>query len=227
MDDFMLGIDYEPNILFLKDIFPIENTNNFELELGFTENANDDISEYNFDIIERALSVNKVGIKYDTIPIFYINRDLWLKNTNLHCWNCDATPMKCPYTIPVHKSKINIPVDIKLSEIVDISQLNTPEILMNKNEKKMREVSIQQARGVFCSLGCASYYLINIPDTHIARKKWQATELLKQLHKKWTGEDIISLPIVLPKTEMKKYCGESGITYNKYLESHKTYNKII
>lgn len=214
--DFIIDESDNLNILFLPDVFPkaiktIENTvENIE---DFILSEDDTWSGIvNMNLIKPK---EKIKIEYDTMPNMYINKELWLQTTNLHCWTCSEVPKGMPITIPIQKTKITVPDNVKMCEILDLTEISDSEVLMNKSEKNVKEVFIQKPNGIFCCIQCAGWYLNTVNDKNILNK-WQSVELLKDLYFDWTGISLIDIPGAADFTCMKKYKGPTGVSRQEY-----------
>ena len=129
---------------------------------------------------------------YDEIPKRFISKEKWINNTNLKCWSCDCN---------FHNVPVFVPASLERSD--NVEQL----------------CGSMDVMGNFCSWNCAAQY-INLHFT--GSEKWEKHELLKLLHKIFTGSSIDEIVPSLPKTLMKQYGGKK--TSQEYRETLMTLN---
>jgi hypothetical protein len=90
--------------------------------------------------IDYIKSYNERYRKYDKIPTFYIDKDSWIRNINLNCWNCSLNFTRRPWFIPNGSAKKIIEGEEKVALLV---------------------------YGIFCSPNCTINYLQSVYDKNI------------------------------------------------------------
>jgi hypothetical protein len=123
---------------------------------------------------------------YDEIPKRFTSKEKWINKTNIKCWSCDCN---------FHNVPVFVPTSLERSDSV-VQTYGSMDVLGN-----------------FCSCNCAAQY-INLHFT--GSEKWEKHELLKLLHKMFTGSTIDYIVPSPPKTLMKQYGGKK--TQQEYRE---------
>lgn len=132
---------------------------------------------------------------YTNIPKCFIDVESWPKESNLRCWECDQLNDSYPKFIPC----------------------NIETIYCNGKTKQICETY-----GHFDTWNCAiSYILKEFPQN----KKWDTLQLLYIFESKFSNNRKKKIPKAPPKTIMKQYCGDKGITIQEYKERIKQLNE--
>jgi len=146
---------------------------------------------------------------YDELQTQYINRDLWKKTTNLHCWACGLTFNTVPYAIPIGWTKRLVSPD----NIDDQTEASDSSLL--SSTRRFKEMPIMEMHGNFCHGGCGAWYILKVGDPKIPNKR-ESMELYIIFHNDLTGESVNYMPCAEPRTRMHMYCGSIGISDEEY-----------
>lgn len=170
---------------------------------GVFKNDCDNIENFFHD---RLLGNNHVDIKYyDKIPLTFTTIDLWPKETNLLCWNCNRLPKSRPWfepqsIDPVSKGEVGVFV--------------SPDKLI-KNHKS-NEFCIN-VKGIFCSCNCVMRHILNTAKNLSDRLNKIA--MLLFIHEIFTGRKVIDIEPAPHVTEMIQYGGNLSETeYQKKID---------
>lgn len=126
---------------------------------------------------------------YDEIPRKFTSVITWPNSTELLCWNCSLQfHDQRPAFVPLHAE-------------------------INKNNTGYRKIECD-VHGNFCSWNCAWSYTINNFSKH---EQWDIHRTMCFLHEMFTGRHINKIEPAPPKTLMKEYSGNNGITKQEYL----------
>lgn len=120
------------SIIFLKNIFYSKLNQKLTNSVSFTSIDDQSINKEYDNSIDKIINQNTdYQYKYsdETIPNIYINNDIWPKQTNILCWNCNMKFDNQPKFIPIK---------------------------LNKNANGEDEFDVL---GNFCSLPCSIRYL--------------------------------------------------------------------
>lgn len=219
IDDIVDEVDILDQLRKVDDFVEIENLENIE--------GNED----DFRELEKLEGLDEFGIgglqeididfnTFDSIPEYFVNRESWIKSTNLLCWYCNNKVEDIPWFIPISAQNIIIECCDTYENIDTIDYSPTSQVgSFNFYEEGncQNEVSAIKVHGNFCSPFCVKKYINGVKDTVIDDDDlWQINRLLLKIYKELTGLDIIDIPEADDKTKMKQYCGKAGITIQEY-----------
>jgi hypothetical protein len=128
-------------------------------------------------------------VEYTVLPKRFTSVNEWPQTSNLSCWYCDLIPESYPAFIPINLEKSSLGND-------------TCDVY-----------------GHFNTWNCAVRYVINQKMGEFPEdQKPDILHAISIFASKFSGkkkEKIVPSP---PKTLMKQYCGNSGITEKQYME---------
>lgn len=166
-------------------------------------------------------------IKYDNIPKYFVNKEQWIKNTNLLCWSCSTKFSGVPLFIPLGWRKLLIPISNdesnSISERSDIlenlTELSDAALLLSNY--KFKEVKAIETHGNFCSPLCAVRRIRGVRDPKITNT-WESYKLLKLVCKGLYDVEILEIPEAEDPCRMIQYCGPKGITVQEFRNKNNT-----
>jgi hypothetical protein len=129
-----------------------------------------------------------VYTNYSAIPKRFTTVSEWPKMTNLKCWVCDRTFTTYPKFIPIAK-----------------------EITFERGSERVSWIS----EGNFCEWNCV---IDHIRTRKPKNNQWDLEHNTGQIASIFEKKKISLIVPSPPKTEMKQYCGENGITERQYSE---------
>lgn len=117
---------------------------------------------------------------YDKIPKYFFDMSTWPPTTELQCINCDRVCHSWPIPLPSKKIRVEDKIGFSIEY-------------------------------VGCSFSCVMRHIKYVIDDKLENnnvlRRRELSELLKEVHEKFTGNKIEEIPCALPKTVMKQYGG--------------------
>lgn len=149
------------------------------------------VSDFTISIVQEVVVPQQQCIAWTDMPKQFTGVDTWPQFSNLQCWTCDQKPADYPKFIPLN-----------------------PEQGMNE---RGQPIDICDVFGHFHTWHCAIDY---VNKEFAPERRDDARKAISLFESKFSGKYKLIIRSAYPKTEMKQYCGNSGLTpeqWNKKL----------
>jgi hypothetical protein len=118
---------------------------------------------------------------YEKIPNYFFSINEWMPTTELQCVNCTRVCHSYPVPLATKKVRVEDRVGYELKYIS-------------------------------CSFSCNERYINTVMDDELGNKdeirRFELSELQKEIYTKFTGKKIDKIPLAFPKTVMIQYGGQ-------------------
>jgi hypothetical protein len=159
--------------------------------------------------------------QFDEIPDYYVNKDSWIKSTNLLCVSCSNKIQGMPMFIPIswHKRLVTKQVDRYDNEdeyaAAELDELNN--IVNTESAKHVVEERAMKVYRLTCNERCAVYYINHVRDDNITNQR-ESLQMLKELVQDIRDVTVNSIKEGLDKNIMMQYKGPSGVSAQTFRE---------
>ena len=183
---------------------------------------------------------NNKNIIYDNIPKYFINRDSWIKSTNLSCCYCHDFIINVPIPIPISLQKILIPENNGEEIFISVTHKNVKNASVSNIEGDTSEHSemsryiestddnLLYSSQIFkeskaylihtclcCDVVCAGNYIRKIDDNKITNKR-ESIRMLLLIYEEIMTKHIEDIPDKDLWINMEQYCGNNGMKRENY-----------
>lgn len=156
-------------------------------------------------LLYRQTYTDDAACAYVALPARFTDAGEWPASSNLHCWFCDLTLPDYPRFIPLN---------VETTLVSAANSTHTHETCVR--DTCVHETCVHETCdvfGCFCSWNCAAAYAMRELPEYM---RWDTLRYICVFESKFTGRLRAKVHPAPPRTLMKKYSGESGLTPQQY-----------